>query len=202
VAGKTNLDEFGMGSHSTTSFFGPVRRRPPYEQYSAGGSSGGSAVAVATSQCHVSLGTDTGGSVRLPAAYTGVVGFKPSYGIVSRWGVVPYANSMDTVGILGLTVGSVKQLAGIGRKNDPLDPTSVKARLRLQIKQKNVTENRNLQARNWQLMKPDNIKIGVPIEYNIEELDSSIREVWHRALQNRPAQAQVCCPFQLTRAYH
>src|SRR4051812_11996104 len=96
--GKTNLDEFGMGSYSTNSFFGIVHRDLT-KQYSAGGSSGGSAVAVATKQCYIALGTDTGGSVRLPAAYNGVVGFKPSYGMVSRWGVIPYANSLDTVGV-------------------------------------------------------------------------------------------------------
>ncbi|KAI9747960.1 MAG: hypothetical protein M4579_007345, partial [Chaenotheca gracillima] len=99
IAGKTNLDEFGMGSHSTHSHFGAVRNlnMPEGEAYSAGGSSGGSALAVATSQCYSALGTDTGGSIRLPAAYTGIVGFKPSYGRLSRWGVVPYANSLDTV---------------------------------------------------------------------------------------------------------
>ncbi|TQB68207.1 Trimeric GatFAB AmidoTransferase(AdT) complex subunit [Monascus purpureus] len=90
VAGKTNLDEFGMGSHSINSRFGAVRnpRQDRGEYLSAGGSSGGSAVAVAAGQCYAALGTDTGGSVRLPAAYTGTVGFKPSYGLISRWGVV------------------------------------------------------------------------------------------------------------------
>ena len=87
VLGKTNMDEFGMGSHSTHSFFGPVLDASPLRKQSVGGSSGGSAVAVATGQVRNALGTDTGGSVRLPAAYTGIVGFKPSYGLISRWGV-------------------------------------------------------------------------------------------------------------------
>ncbi|EAT90332.2 hypothetical protein SNOG_02120 [Parastagonospora nodorum SN15] len=101
VVGKTNMDEFGMGSHSINSHTGPVKmQRYDGEEASAGGSSGGSALAVASSQCWAALGTDTGGSVRLPAAYTGVVGFKPSYGLLSRWGVIAYANSLDTVGIL------------------------------------------------------------------------------------------------------
>lgn len=101
VVGKTNMDEFGMGSHSTYSYFGPVKRKGgDGEDYSSGGSSGGSAVAMAEMVgFRGALGTDTGGSVRLPAAYTGVGGFKPSYGALSRWGVVPYANSLDTVGL-------------------------------------------------------------------------------------------------------
>lgn len=114
VAGKTNMDEFGMGSHSTHSHAGPVkmRRHTSEDDKSAGGSSGGSALAVASAQCWAALGTDTGGSVRLPAAYTGIVGFKPSYGLLSRWGVIAYANSLDTVGIMGKTVGDVESIFG------------------------------------------------------------------------------------------
>lgn len=112
VAGKTNMDEFGMGSHSTHSHIGPAKlqRDVSEEEKSAGGSSGGSALAVASAQSWAALGTDTGGSVRLPAAYTGVVGFKPSYGLLSRWGVIAYANSLDTVGILGKNVGDVEAI--------------------------------------------------------------------------------------------
>ena len=114
IAGKTNMDEFGMGSHSTHSHAGLVKmQRHAGEVLSAGGSSGGSALAVASAQCWTALGTDTGGSVRLPAAYTGVVGFKPSYGLLSRWGVIAYANSLDTVGILGKNVGDVEAVFGI-----------------------------------------------------------------------------------------
>lgn len=114
VVGKTNMDEFGMGSHSTHSHAGPVKmqRYEGEEEKSAGGSSGGSALAVASAQCWAALGTDTGGSVRLPAAYTGIVGFKPSYGLLSRWGIIAYANSLDTVGILGTTVGDVRAVFG------------------------------------------------------------------------------------------
>ncbi len=102
VIGKTNMDEFGMGSHSTNSYKGEVRNNTVRGlRRSAGGSSGGSAMAVLNEQCRVALGTDTGGSVRLPAAYTGLIGFKASYGRLSRYGVIPYANSLDTVGIIG-----------------------------------------------------------------------------------------------------
>ena len=117
VVGKTNMDEFGMGSHSTHSIFGPVaqlfRNIDGQERlYSAGGSSGGSALAVSQGLCKVALGTDTGGSVRLPAAWCGVVGFKPSYGKVSRWGVIDYANSLDTVGFFAKNVYLVKKMLG------------------------------------------------------------------------------------------
>lgn len=101
VVGKTNMDEFGMGSHSTNSHYGEVRNNTvPGTARAAGGSSGGSAMAVLNEQCRIALGTDTGGSVRLPAAYTGLIGFKPSYGRLSRFGVIPYANSLDTVGMI------------------------------------------------------------------------------------------------------
>lgn len=102
MIGKTNMDEFGMGSHTTNSYQGAVKNDlVPGLHRSAGGSSGGSAMAVLNGQCRLALGTDTGGSVRLPAAYTGLIGFKPSYGRLSRYGVVPYANSLDTVGMIG-----------------------------------------------------------------------------------------------------
>lgn len=101
IVAKTNMDEFAMGSHSIHSAYGPVHNGSNMESaLSVGGSSGGSAFAVATDQCILALGTDTGGSVRLPAAYTGIVGFKPSYGLLSRHGVIPYANSLDTVGFM------------------------------------------------------------------------------------------------------
>ena len=105
-------------SHSTHSAFGAVHNALATEggPLSAGGSSGGSAVAVATEQCWAALGTDTGGSVRLPAAYTGIVGFKPSYGLVSRYGVVAYANSMDTIGILAPDSNTIRDVFGNNRK--------------------------------------------------------------------------------------
>lgn len=113
LVGKTNMDEFGMGSHSTNSYKGTVRNvTVPGLPRSAGGSSGGSAMAVLNEQCRVALGTDTGGSVRLPAAYTGLIGFKPSYGRLSRYGVVPYANSLDTVGIIGKDCQDIQRTFG------------------------------------------------------------------------------------------
>lgn len=113
IIGKTSMDEFGMGSHSTRTTFGEVYQEDSDGgRRSAGGSSGGSAIAVQQGACDFALGTDTGGSVRLPAAYTGVIGFKPSYGLLSRWGVIAYANSLDTVGILGKDVDVIRRVFG------------------------------------------------------------------------------------------
>lgn len=121
IVGKTNMDEFGMGSHSLNSAFGPMQQ--PFIRNSVGGSSGGSALALSLSQCHVAIGTDTGGSVRLPAAYLNLCGFKPSYGLISRYGVIPYANSLDTVGILAKKPIDALLLFDVLSQPDPKDPT-------------------------------------------------------------------------------
>lgn len=107
MVAKTNMDEFGMGSHSTHSAYGAVRNVVGSDVLSAGGSSGGSALAVSTGLVDCALGSDTGGSVRLPAAYNSIIGFKPSYGDISRRGLIPYANSLDTVGVFGKTCTDV-----------------------------------------------------------------------------------------------
>ncbi|KAL9090089.1 MAG: hypothetical protein Q9159_002154 [Coniocarpon cinnabarinum] len=169
VAGKTNLDEFGMGSHSTHSFFGAVQT---LSGNSAGGSSGGSAVAVADGMATSALGTDTGGSVRLPAAWNGIVGFKPTYGRVSRWGVVAYANSLDTVGFLGRDVKSVKELFQVCDAYDEKDPTNWRPKTRSRVQQ--VVGKRE---------KRRKLRIGVPREYNIKKLTPKWRELWGRTLK-------------------
>lgn len=201
IVGKTNLDEFGMGSHSTNSFFGPVRH-DSFDERSVGGSSGGSAVAVAVQQCKVALGTDTGGSVRLPAAYTGVVGFKPSYGLIPRWGVVPYANSLDTVGILSAKVKNLFVLLQNAKGHDPRDPTSITDATWQRIKEgrkrsaiqsgRHGPFNKNIQ----------NLKIGVPIEYNISELDPGIRQAWKNALKLFQEKGCTVVPVSLPNTKH
>ena len=123
VIAKSNLDEFGMGSTNENSAFGPVLN-PHADDRVAGGSSGGSAAAVAAGVVPLALGTDTGGSVRLPAAFCGIVGFKPTYGALSRYGVIAYGSSLDQVGVMARTVADVRVAFDVMRGPDPRDATS------------------------------------------------------------------------------
>ncbi|KAI1343595.1 amidase signature enzyme [Xylariaceae sp. FL0016] len=176
VVSKAGLDEFGMGTHSTTSAYEHVHNVHPLEDYSAGGSSGGSAVAVKTGAADLALGTDTGGSVRMPAAYTGVVGFKPSYGMLSRWGVVPYANSLDTVGLLARNVQPIREAIIDGQlymKHDPKDPTSLPETVRRRCSQARTGYDTKNTSMNF-----EDLTFGLPLEYNIQELDPRVRQGW------------------------
>lgn len=188
IVGKTNMDEFGMGSHSTNSPYGPVAQElDDGTKLSAGGSSGGSAVAVATGAADIALGTDTGGSVRLPAAYCGVVGFKPSYGMISRHGVVPYANSLDTVGFFARDADTIfKTLVRqkLFRHTDTRDPTSLsnsaRKRCRKALGFYHTTLDKKDKMTNEELLRKflGLLTYGIPAQYNIEELDPSIRQGW------------------------
>lgn len=199
LVGKTNLDEFGMGSHSTNSFFGTVTNSKPFDHLSVGGSSGGSAVAVTGKMCVAALGTDTGGSVRLPAAYAGIFGFKPSYGIISRWGVVPYANSLDTVGIMARSGKKICRIFEKIQAHDPKDPTSLSEASRERALYPSILVS-NRKERVVQTTLKDrlpNLRIGVPIEYNIAELDEKTRKAWQRTLILLEHQGCTIVPISL-----
>ena len=115
IIGKTNMDEFGMGSTGEKSAFYPTLN-PKYPEETPGGSSSGSAAAVAAGYCDYALGTDTGGSVRVPAACCGLYGFKPTYNAISRFGLVAYASSMDTIGIISNSVEGIKKIYNVIRE--------------------------------------------------------------------------------------
>lgn len=160
IIGKTNLDEFGMGSSNETSYFGPVAN-PLNPAYVPGGSSGGSAAAIAYRGAFGALGTDTGGSVRLPAAFCGVVGLKPTYGRVSRYGLIAFASSLDCIGAITKTVADAALILSVIAGHDSYDSTSVKIA---------VADS---------LCNPDlrNYTIGIPKEYFQAGLDPQIRQV-------------------------
>jgi aspartyl-tRNA(Asn)/glutamyl-tRNA(Gln) amidotransferase subunit A len=159
--GKTNLDEFAMGGSTENSAFGPTKN-PRNLKYVAGGSSGGSAAAVADEMCLGALGSDTGGSIRQPAAFCGVIGLKPTYGRVSRYGLMAMASSLDQVGPIAKTVDDAAILLKAIEGKDEKDSTSVDL--------KNETELPN----GLDLKK---ITIGLPKEYFIKGLDKKIKNI-------------------------
>eukprot|EP00002_Diphylleia_rotans_P000635 TRINITY_DN10324_c0_g1_i4.p1 TRINITY_DN10324_c0_g1~~TRINITY_DN10324_c0_g1_i4.p1 ORF type:complete len:484 (-),score=82.33 TRINITY_DN10324_c0_g1_i4:60-1511(-) len=165
IIGKTNMDEFGMGSANTFSSFGPVLN--PWDQTRvAGGSSGGSAAAVASFTCFGALGSDTGGSVRLPAAYCGVVGLKPTYGLLSRYGLVAYASSLDVPGIFGRTVDDTSCLLDILAGEDNLDSTN-----------RSVEKKKDYMGGDHE-QNLTGMTVGVPQEFFVSELPKEIVDVW------------------------
>ncbi len=162
--GKTNMDEFAMGSSTESSAFGPTRN--PYDlERVPGGSSGGSAVAVSTEMCNVALGSDTGGSVRQPAAFCGVVGFKPTYGAISRSGVISMASSFDQVGVFGNSVEDTKLVFDCIRGKDEKDSVTV-----------------DFNGGSVETKKKNKVLVGVPKEYFVEGISSDVKESVEEAL--------------------
>ncbi len=169
ILGKANMDEFAMGSSNENSAFGPVLN-PVNQDYVPGGSSGGSATCVKANQCFASLGTDTGGSIREPASFCGVVGLKPTYGRVSRFGVVAFASSLDQVGVFSRTVkDNALMLQVISGEDQEHDMTSAKMPV------PNFVEN----------LKTDikGMKIGVAKQFFDDKLNSEVKQSLENALK-------------------
>lgn len=168
IIGKTNCDEFAMGSSNENSAFGAVKN-PVDETRVTGGSSGGSAAAVAANLCDVSLGTDTGGSIRQPAAFCGIYGLKPTYGLVSRFGLTAFASSFDSIGPFANSVEDIALVLEVLAGNDINDSTSIKTETKLYS-----TLLRNDEQK---------LKIGIPKEYFAEGLSSEIKEQIENVIQ-------------------
>ena len=161
ILGKTNMDEFAMGSTTETSWYGPTRN-PHNTAHVPGGSSGGSCAAVAAGECFGALGSDTGGSIRQPSSYCGVVGMKPTYGTVSRYGLIAYGSSLDQIGPIAKDVSDCAALLEAIASHDPKDSTSVKR------------EDYDFTSALVEDVK--GLKIGIPRDYVGDGLDPEVKE--------------------------
>lgn len=169
LLGKTNLDEFAMGSSTENSAYGPSRN-PWNMQCVPGGSSGGSAVAVAADECAAALGSDTGGSIRQPAAFCGVVGLKPTYGRVSRYGLIAFASSLDQIGPITKDVTDAALLLGAIAGHDPMDSTSAAVPVPDYLK---ALKKKDLKK----------LKVGIPTEFFAEGLDPEVDQAVRAAIE-------------------
>ena len=182
MLGKLNMDEFAMGSSNETSCYGnavnPWQRKGSNVQLTPGGSSGGSAAAVAADLCLAATGTDTGGSIRQPAAFTGIVGIKPTYGRVSRWGIVAFASSLDQAGPMTKSVRDAAIMLGAMAGHDPKDSTSA-----------------DIPVPDFEAALTGDIRgkvIGIPKEYRMDGMPEEIEALWARGIEMlRDAGAEV-----------
>jgi aspartyl-tRNA(Asn)/glutamyl-tRNA(Gln) amidotransferase subunit A len=172
MLGKTNLDEFAMGSSNTTSFYGnvvnPWKAQNSDKDLVPGGSSGGSAAAVSARLCLAATGTDTGGSIRQPASFCGIVGIKPTYGRCSRWGIVAFASSLDQAGMFARNVRDAAITQTVICGHDPKDSTS---------SPKSVPDFEKALTGNIK-----GLKVGVPKEYRVDGIDPEISALWDKGI--------------------
>ena len=165
LLGKLNCDEYAMGSSNETSYFGNVIN-PLKDNVVPGGSSGGSAAAVCANLTPATIGTDTGGSIRQPASFTGTVGLKPTYGLCSRWGIVAFASSLDQAGPMTKNVSDCALMLEAMVGFDPKDSTSINK------KKENYSKNLSKDIKG--------LKIGIPKEYRVDGMPSQIEELWDK----------------------
>jgi len=183
LLGKQNMDEFAMGSSTETSFFGPARN-PWATDRAPGGSSGGTAAAVAAGLCFAGVGTDTGGSIRQPASLCGVVGMKPTYGRVSRYGMIAFASSLDQGGPITRSVDDAAAILAVISGHDPADSTSVDR----PVPDFSAAAERRVRG----------LRVGLPREYFPEGLDASVRSAVEEAVRALSAEGaetvEICLP--------
>ena len=183
ILGKTNMDEFAMGSTTETSYYG-VTRNPRNPEHVPGGSSGGSCAAVAANECFYALGSDTGGSIRQPSSFCGVTGIKPTYGTVSRYGLIAYGSSLDQIGPVAKDVTDCAVILEAIASHDPKDSTSV-AREDLDFTSALVDDVKGM-------------RIGIPRDYLGEGLDSEVKAAVLDAAKKLEAKGAIVEEFDLS----
>ena len=183
VIGKTNMDEFAMGSTTETSAYGPTKN-PWNTEHVPGGSSGGSAAAVAANECFCALGSDTGGSIRQPASYCGVVGMKPTYGTVSRYGLIAYGSSLDQIGPLCKDVTDCATIMEVIASHDKKDSTSV--------------ERKDTDFTSALVDNVAGMRIGIPRDYFGEGLDPQVKEAVLSAAEVLKSKGAIVEEFDLS----